>query len=476
MHCLRRWLPAIPVLAAYGFVMNAYFWPLLFSDRTAGGAAGGEYSRNAAILPKILDVADPRVAASSTVSARTDEAANPRLDAAQLRTDSVDTQADAVDPRADAAGISRTPPAPDALAPVYPLSVAYRVAVARFHARRGTAGNETAVAVRLRDLQDLRPDSGFSLNILRIPKAGSSHMSMVARSLAGCNPVGMACRNLLCPAVRNCEGHRPTFPWGEDRKSNNFEPSITVFRDPASRLASAFFYRPPHRPPGENFSFEFFREYVQMEVYRNLMTKMTMGTQVDGKNAYLKETLIPTTEEDIATAKTRLCGYAWFGINEWNAASLLLLYQSTPFDRLLPSFDVFGLKSPGNVEVTQVHKEKNIREGKKHRLLMAEGGKKLTTVHSNKHGISEVMRVNSDSNYEIFKRDFAGNGGNEVVLRSNSHDVELYAHARGLFCARARQKGLVTASDTADAFLGCREAGGEKSVRDYCPRADGAGK
>jgi len=444
---LRRWLSAIPVLAAYGLVMNAYFRPLHFSDRTAGGAAGGG---RAVILPKILDAADPRRAASSTVSARTDETANLRLDAAQPRTGSMDTQADAADPRADlmnpqadAARISRTPHTPDALAPDYPLSVAYRVTLARFHARRGAAGNETAAAAHLSDLQDLRPDSGFSLNILRIPKAGSSHMSMVARSLAGCTPVGFPCcydehcprDDLLCPAVRNCVGHGATFPWAEDRESNNFEPSITVLRDPVSRISSAFFYRPPHRPPGENFSFEFFREYVQMEVYRNVMTKMIKGRLFNGKMAYSKGTLKPTTKRHIATAKTRLCGFDWFGINEWGAASLLLLYQSAPFDRLLPSPEVF-------------------EEGKR----------------------SYSMRVNSDSDYEIFKRDFARNGGNEVVLRSNLHDVELYAHATGLFCARARQKGLVAASDTADAFWGCRKAGGEKSVGDYCPRADGAGK
>eukprot|EP00588_Corethron_pennatum_P007802 CAMPEP_0194287254 /NCGR_PEP_ID=MMETSP0169-20130528/34347_1 /TAXON_ID=218684 /ORGANISM="Corethron pennatum, Strain L29A3" /LENGTH=172 /DNA_ID=CAMNT_0039033897 /DNA_START=236 /DNA_END=751 /DNA_ORIENTATION=+ len=172
---------------------------------------------------------------------------------------------------------------------------------------------------------------------------------------------------------------------------------------------------------------------------------MIKGSLFHGKMSYSKGTLIPTTEEDIATAKTRLCGYDWFGINEWGTASLLLLYQSAPFDRLLPSPEVFGLELLGNVTVAPEVKTKKTRKGKKgkkraRQLMVVKSDsakaitkKKMTNWNNvtKEERNSKEMRVNSDVDYEIFKRDFAGNGGKEVVRRSNLHDVELYAHATG---------------------------------------------
>ena len=55
---------------------------------------------------------------------------------------------------------------------------------------------------------------------------------------------------------------------------------------------------------------------------------------------------MPTTQDFLISAKGRLCGFDWFAINEWVPASLLLMYESNPFDRLLPSPYVFGQAGP----------------------------------------------------------------------------------------------------------------------------------
>jgi hypothetical protein len=89
------------------------------------------------------------------------------------------------------------------------------------------------------------------LNSVRVPKAGSSALSVIARALAGCGPDGYPCcgfpgdpkgscprEDLFCPLITGCVGHHPNYQGNET--------IITSLRDPVSRTTSAFFYYPPH--------------------------------------------------------------------------------------------------------------------------------------------------------------------------------------------------------------------------------------
>ncbi|CAN0481507.1 unnamed protein product, partial [Laminaria digitata] len=95
--------------------------------------------------------------------------------------------------------------------------------------------------------------------LVRVPKAGSSEASVLARLLGGCKPRGPCCRfpgdppgscparHLMCPAVTGCTGH--SMPGGARQKLQ--DPSVfsmSNLRDVVDRLVSGFFYTAPHSP------------------------------------------------------------------------------------------------------------------------------------------------------------------------------------------------------------------------------------
>ena len=243
------------------------------------------------------------------------------------------------------------------------------------------------------------------LNSVRIPKSGSSALSVTARALAGCHPDGYPCcmfpgdpvgscprKDLMCPLVTGCTDHRPDY--------NGDEAVITTLRDPVSRSVSAFFYHYPHTSVkhGEPHTWEKFVENVQSPRYRNILTKMLNGAYAYDDFDELKHTA--------PRAKARLCSIAWFGLSEMPVSSSVMLYETPQFRRLLPNPVAFGLPASGATA-------ENVAE---------ETG---------------ALRVNSDSEYkEFLATSFANNDGASIVMTHNQQDVELFQFAEKLFCGR----------------------------------------
>ncbi len=97
-----------------------------------------------------------------------------------------------------------------------------------------------------------------TVHLIRVPKAGSTSLSIIARRLAGCSPPGPCCKYPgdpigSCPSnklfacqvdkrVIGCTDHYPNLP----SLSNSAIPSIAILRDPYKRSLSAFFYPGKH--------------------------------------------------------------------------------------------------------------------------------------------------------------------------------------------------------------------------------------
>ncbi|CBJ33650.1 hypothetical protein Esi_0537_0001 [Ectocarpus siliculosus] len=94
----------------------------------------------------------------------------------------------------------------------------------------------------------------------RVPKAGSSEASVIARRLGGCVPRGPCCafpgdppgscplEGLMCPMVTGCVGHN----MNQRRTMMLEDPSVfsmTNIRGVVNRMVSGFLYTKSHSPP-----------------------------------------------------------------------------------------------------------------------------------------------------------------------------------------------------------------------------------
>jgi hypothetical protein len=242
------------------------------------------------------------------------------------------------------------------------------------------------------------------LNSVRVPKAGSSALSVIARALAGCGPDGYPCcgfpgdpkgscprEDLFCPLITGCVGHHPNYQGNET--------IITSLRDPVSRTTSAFFYYPPHTTVkiGEPHTWEKFVENVQSPRFRNVMTKM-----LSGRYAYES---FEESKHTVEKAKLRLCLVSWFVLSEMPVASSLMLYETKEFQQLMPNPVAFGLPV-------------------------------LNSLNDAKEKVSG-LRINNSSEYKVFlATTFADNNGTAFVINHNQQDMEVFKFAEKLFCAR----------------------------------------
>jgi hypothetical protein len=336
--------------------------------------------------------------------------------------------------------------------------------------------------------------SKFLLNLIRVPKAGSSALSITARALVGCAPDGYPCcggtgkkhrlypacprSDLWCPAIRGCLNHDADYSKNTNHQTSAYVfPTITTLRHPVARALSAFFYRPPHRPWSENHSMAFFQhDFIALPQYQNPMTKM-----LSGYSAYYNHETPPTRrrrrhgssntsekEEDATTtlpiiisvdeAKARLCQLDFFGLAEMPLVSNLLLYESPPFDRLWPNPVAFGLppkngyfnnNSPATTVV--VSTADVATAAPRHLLLQSDNSSSIrssnnntTTTTTTTANIMEIttepnslIRYNGARNYKKFKtRDFVQHNGAALVNQYQAMDVQVYDFAVSLFCQR----------------------------------------
>lgn len=345
--------------------------------------------------------------------------------------------------------------------------VAYDIAVRRFQERlkatqpnsngsednsNNAASKTSAITINplgYQNLQDRYPilpkqPSGKNqvINSIRIPKAGSSTLSVTARALAGCHPDGFPCctfpgwpegscprHDLQCGPVTGCSGHSPN--WDGD------EPIITAVRDPAVRLLSAFFYFPPHRPEidkGHGWKFFFSRHAPQVDhrhdwkffadtflpdpTFRNVLTKM-----MSPSNTYAYEPF-NAMEHTVDGAKVNACRTAWFGVVEFPILSALSLYESSSasdyyhgnggtFSWLIPNPVAFGLPATDDYTLDDEAKKEDDNDE------------------------TDGLRVNSNKEYTIFKtQTFVRGNGTSLVKKYNAEDYELYDFMRQLLCVR----------------------------------------
>ena len=323
-------------------------------------------------------------------------------------------------------------------------TAAFNFALQRFHNRSSSTFAKTApnlYYLLLNSSHEPEPDPHtWVLNSVRVPKAGSSSLSIIARALAGCLPDGYpACKypgdppgscplgGLLCPRVKGQVNHKPNY----DEKNGRRLPTITSLRDPTRRLLSAFFYTFPHRPkPVSDHQWTtFVQHYLEMPRYRNVMTKMLSGSYAyDSFNE---------TIHTIEKAKARLCNVDWFYIVGMETSGQLLLYETSPFDQIKPNPVAFDLPAEVVANNNVNHKRRLEKESKSSKYIVPidPTGK----------------RHNDNSEYVTFRKTtFVENDGDTLIHRHNGADFEVYEFSLKLFCARLGRSGILEAVSTAE--------------------------
>ena len=262
------------------------------------------------------------------------------------------------------------------------------------------------------------------VHILRVPKAGSTQLSVLSRALVGCGPDGLPCclrikkqeancpQTNICSKVRGCLNHYPHF-YADERL-----PILTQMRAPAQRLCSAFFYRNPHRPTGDCHTWECFEKFVKIPKFRNILTRMLNGAFAYSTNLHARA-LGPAA---VASAKQRVCNLTWIGFTDLVLGGALLLYATHPFSWIRPNPVAFGLPA-------------------------AEG----TGLRSNETTAitpDALVRKNGHPEYGTFlKQTYPSHGGDRLVAEYHAEDIEVYAFARRLNCARMRESGVLAAAE-----------------------------
>lgn len=349
---------------------------------------------------------------------------------------------------------------------------AFMLAERRFQMRSSSIHHKTA-----RDLFELFSSYGMGrnmiqiLNSVRVPKAGSSALSITARALAGCRPDGYpACRfpgsppgscpreGLMCSRVKGQTDHRPNY-------GGRWLPTITSLRDPTARLLSAFFYTEPHRPePASDHRWETFVEYIRMPKYRNVMTKMLSGSY-----AYDD---YDETMHTVEKAKGRLCRMSWFYLVGMETAAALLLYETSPFDQLVPNPVVFDLPAvPVRAKLTKPARRELV--GLTPTLTTNQEAPSNYSVQIDPTG----KRHNDGSAYVNFRTNvFVENNGATLINEQNKEDFHVYEFSRQLLCARLGQSGILEAVATAaDDTLVSYHSLKEKiktEVQSFCPNGE----
>ena len=213
------------------------------------------------------------------------------------------------------------------------------VALERFESRNNSIANDNWSFDRLQ--------------LVRIPKAGSTEASVLARLLGGCYPTGPCCvfpgdpigscpsKNLECPSVSGCTGHYVNADFLE--KGSSF--SMSNMRGVVDRVVSGFFYSAPHSPKctkDENVNYEeCFLRMTEFKSHRNVMSKMVTGHYAyDGKNICVHEE--DDCDETLKSVIRGACNLNFVTILESWQSSILLLFETLPW--IKPNESFFPLK------------------------------------------------------------------------------------------------------------------------------------
>jgi len=353
--------------------------------------------------------------------------------------------------------------------------IAYEIALNRFQQRRRmrqestpTTNTSTTSVAFPNLLEQLTADHGRKpdkklINSVRIPKAGSSALSVTARALAGCPHEGYPCCQYpgnprgSCPMpglycgqlVLGCTNHIPVY----DAKSAGV-PVITALREPSQRLLSAFFYSPPHRPvPAKDHSWRVFDRYIRDPRFQNVMTKMLSKSRTFAYHHF------NATLHTVPLATDRLCQMAWFGISEAPILSALLLYEAPDFQRLIPNPVAFGLPVASfATNGIAVNSSSTVTIIDTTVVAVVSSSDKLVSAAASKgsydNKTNDGLRRNTGSEYGHFcTHEFVRNNGTELVDSFNRQDLQLYEIAHRMVCARALRAQVWDAMELAEIGL-----------------------
>lgn len=193
------------------------------------------------------------------------------------------------------------------------------------------------------------------VHLMRIPKASSSSLSVVARRIVGCTPPGPCCkfpgdpkgscpdkRLFLCQEqkkVVGCTHHYPHI----DTLFNPFVKSISIMREPMARAISAYFYPGiHHNEKCRGGQHECFIEYTKSDRFRNIAVKMFTGEYSYAPVHTCNGTHV--CRHALQTAVRNLNKFAFVGVAEMWELSLLVMLQK--LQSLPPVLSEFELATP----------------------------------------------------------------------------------------------------------------------------------
>ena len=179
------------------------------------------------------------------------------------------------------------------------------------------------------------------MHLLRIPKASSSSLSVLARRMVGCEPPGPCCRwpgdpPGTCPSrdlfacqtegkVVGCTHHYPHY----EALQRGDTPSISIMREPFRRSVSAFFYPGIHHNSKCTGTVDkCFAEYTSSPRWKNVAVKMLTGAY-----AYGSEPTCRTSDQcknSLELAVRNLDLLVFMGVAEMWELSLLVLHLGVP--------------------------------------------------------------------------------------------------------------------------------------------------
>ncbi|CAN0194624.1 unnamed protein product [Pylaiella littoralis] len=298
----------------------------------------------------------------------------------------------------------------------------------RFEARNGRPATSEEETWTLEGLQ-----------LVRVPKAGSSEISLIARRLGGCTPRGPCCnwpgdppgscpaKGLMCPAVVGCTGHHMgDKKLAELKDANVF--SMTSVRGVVDRMVSGFFYAAPHSPGCAH------KEVVH---YKGCFTTMTtspafqnvMAKMFTGQYAYEGATTLCLDKQqgsegggecsvDLEAAIQGACNLNFVAMCEIWESSVLLLFETLPW--LGPTSDFFPIHAADSV----VAEEPRLK------------------VHENGDGAAVVQRQNTGARHEEGIKHITPEL-REAASHANSVDEALHEFLSAKFCDRLKEAGLL---------------------------------
>lgn len=242
------------------------------------------------------------------------------------------------------------------------------------------------------------------VHIMRVPKASSSSLSMVARRVVGCNPPGPCCKwpgeppgscpavglNLCDKKVVGCMHHYPHY----DSFKNKDIFSMTVLREPVSRAASAYGYGSAQsihynvRCKSTEEPYLCARQYIHSKMWSNIATKL-----LSGHYAYEDIAVCRFKNECKASLELALKNFQlldFLGITELWQISLLVLHAKL---RQFP---------PSYVEFVAAEKEKSSHSGIADAIGLRVSNRSHDSLLVTNPELREELRVRNEFDIELY--------------------------------------------------------------------------